>query len=72
MSALAHSGDRQKDRLWVETGSSSNAPHQIREVVRRRHVDGESLTGIARSFNVNHTTIMRIVAGVERAGYRGA
>jgi DNA invertase Pin-like site-specific DNA recombinase len=46
-------------------------PHQIREVVRRRHVDGESLTGIARSFNVNHTTIMRIVAAVERADNRG-
>jgi hypothetical protein len=24
------------------------------------------------NLNVNHTTIMRIVAGVERAGYRGA
>jgi hypothetical protein len=31
--------------LWVETGSSSNIPHQIREVARRRHVHGESLTG---------------------------
>jgi DNA invertase Pin-like site-specific DNA recombinase len=47
-------------------------PHQIREVVRRRHVVGESLTGIARSFNVNHTTIMRIVAAVERADHHRA
>ena len=42
-------------------------PHQIREVLRRRHIHGESLTGIAKSFNVNHTTIMRIVAAAERA-----
>jgi hypothetical protein len=31
----------------------------------------ESLTGIARSFNVNHTTIMLIVAAAERVGHRG-
>jgi len=37
-------------------------PHQIREVLRRRHIHGESLIGIAKTFNVNHTTIMRIVA----------
>jgi hypothetical protein len=54
--------------LWVETRSSSNTPHQIREVVRRRHVHGESL----QSFNVNHSTIMRIVAAAERAGHTGA
>ena len=40
-------------------------PHQIREVIERRQIHGESLTGIARSFNVNHTTTMRIVAAAE-------
>jgi DNA invertase Pin-like site-specific DNA recombinase len=44
-------------------------PHQIREVVRRRHIHGESLTDTAKSFNVNHTTI---IAAAERAGHRGA
>jgi hypothetical protein len=42
--------------------------HQIGEVVRRRRIHGESLTGIAKSFNVNHTTIMRIVGAAESAG----
>jgi DNA invertase Pin-like site-specific DNA recombinase len=46
-------------------------PHQIREVARRRQFNGKSLTGIAVSFNVNHTTIMRIVAAAERAGHHG-
>ena len=41
-------------------------PHQIREVVRRRH-DGETLTGIAKTYNVNHTTIMRVVAAADHS-----
>jgi DNA invertase Pin-like site-specific DNA recombinase len=39
---------------------------------RPETADGESLTDIARNFNVNHSTIMRIVAAVEHAGQRGA
>jgi DNA invertase Pin-like site-specific DNA recombinase len=39
-------------------------PHQIREVVRRRH-DGETLTDIAKTYNVNHTTILRAVAAAD-------
>jgi DNA invertase Pin-like site-specific DNA recombinase len=29
-------------------------PHQIREVIRRRQVNGETLTEIAKTYNVNH------------------
>jgi len=43
-------------------------PHQIREVIERRQIHGESLTGIARSFNVI-TTIIRIVAAAEISGH---
>jgi DNA invertase Pin-like site-specific DNA recombinase len=42
-------------------------PHQIREVIRRRQVNGETLTDIAKTYNVNHTTIMRIVAAVDHS-----
>jgi DNA invertase Pin-like site-specific DNA recombinase len=41
-------------------------PHQIREVVRRRH-DGEALTDISKTYNVNHTTIMRIAVAANRS-----
>jgi len=37
-------------------------PHQQREA-RRRHDEGESLSAIARSFNVHHATIGRLCAG---------
>jgi len=42
-------------------------PHQIREVIRRRRVNGETLSDIAKTYNVNHTTIMRIVAGADQS-----
>jgi DNA invertase Pin-like site-specific DNA recombinase len=35
-------------------------PHQQAEAVRRRDVDGEPVTDIARSFNVHHSTISRL------------
>jgi DNA invertase Pin-like site-specific DNA recombinase len=41
--------------------------HQIREVIRRRQINGETLTDIAKIDNVNHTTIMRIVAAADRS-----
>jgi DNA invertase Pin-like site-specific DNA recombinase len=41
-------------------------PHQSREVVRRRH-DGETLTDIAKTYNVNHTTILRTVAAADES-----
>jgi IS30 family transposase len=31
------------------------------EVIERRTIKGESLTEIAKSFNVSHTTIMRVM-----------
>jgi DNA invertase Pin-like site-specific DNA recombinase len=37
-------------------------PHQQREAVRRRDVDGETLPSIGRSYNVSAQTISRIVA----------
>jgi hypothetical protein len=43
--------------VGVKTGNWSTL-RQIRQVVRRRHA----------GFNVNHTTIVRIAAGAERAG----
>jgi DNA invertase Pin-like site-specific DNA recombinase len=44
----------------VKFGPKSKlTPHQRREALERR-AEGESLTSIARSFNVAHTTIMRL------------
>ncbi|TNC46494.1 recombinase family protein [Rubellimicrobium rubrum] len=42
-------------------------PHQQQEA-RRRHEAGESLSAIARSYNVHHATISRLYAGGEVAG----
>src|SRR5262245_23514245 len=36
--------------------------HQKREAIRRRDVDGETVREIARSYNVSHSTISRLVA----------
>jgi DNA invertase Pin-like site-specific DNA recombinase len=35
-------------------------PHQRREVIARRDAGGETLTDIARSYNVSHSTISRL------------
>jgi DNA invertase Pin-like site-specific DNA recombinase len=35
-------------------------PHQGREAIARRDGGGETLTDIARSYNVNHSTISRL------------
>lgn len=35
-------------------------PHQQREAIQRRDVDGETIRSIARSYNVSHQTISRI------------
>jgi len=35
-------------------------PHQQREAIRRRDVDGETLADIARSYNVSRSTISRL------------
>jgi Helix-turn-helix domain of resolvase len=40
---------------------SKLTPHQKQEAVTRRDA-GETLTDIARSYNVSHTTIMRLTA----------
>jgi DNA invertase Pin-like site-specific DNA recombinase len=34
--------------------------HQKREAIRRRDIDGETVRGIARSYNVSHSTISRL------------
>ena len=36
--------------------------HQKREAIRRRDVNGETLAGIARSYNVSRSTISRLAA----------
>jgi IS30 family transposase len=36
--------------------------HQKREAIRRRDQDGEPVREIARSYNVSHSTISRLVA----------
>ena len=36
--------------------------HQKREAIRRRDVNGETLAGIARSYNVSRSTISRLTA----------
>ena len=37
-------------------------PHQKREAIRRRDHDGEPVREIARSYNVHHSTISRLIA----------
>jgi transposase InsO family protein len=37
-------------------------PHQKREAIRRRDVDGDTLADIARTFNVSRSTISRLTA----------
>lgn len=37
-------------------------PHQIREAIKRRDHDGETIRDIARTFNVSHSTISRLKA----------
>jgi DNA invertase Pin-like site-specific DNA recombinase len=42
-------------------------PQQSREAIERRAIQGQSLSEIGRSFNVSHTTIMRLVERTRRA-----
>jgi transposase-like protein len=35
-------------------------PHQRREAIARRDTGDETLSGIARSYNVSHSTISRL------------
>jgi DNA invertase Pin-like site-specific DNA recombinase len=35
--------------------------HQKREAIRRRDIDGETVRDIARSYNVSHSTISRLI-----------
>jgi len=37
-------------------------PHQMREAIKRRDHDGETVREIARTFNVSHSTISRLKA----------
>jgi len=37
-------------------------PHQQREAIKRRDVDGETIRDIARSYNVHNSTISRLAA----------
>jgi hypothetical protein len=37
-------------------------PHQQREAIKRRDVDGETLRSIGRSYNVSAQTISRLIA----------
>jgi DNA invertase Pin-like site-specific DNA recombinase len=47
---------------WVKFGRKEKlTPRQAQEAIERRKVQGQSLSEIARSFNVSHTTIMRLV-----------
>jgi IS30 family transposase len=36
--------------------------HQMREAIRRRDKDGETVRDIARTYNVSHSTISRLKA----------
>jgi DNA invertase Pin-like site-specific DNA recombinase len=38
-------------------------PHQIREAIRRRDDNEETVREIARSYNVSHSTISRLKTG---------
>jgi DNA invertase Pin-like site-specific DNA recombinase len=54
--------DRPKAR-GVEFGRKPKlTEHQTREAIRRRNRDGESVREIARSYNINHSTISRLKA----------
>jgi hypothetical protein len=41
-------------------GLRKPTPHQRREAIARRDTGDESLTDIARSYNVSHSTISRL------------
>jgi hypothetical protein len=41
-------------------GRPSKLTHERREAIARRDAGEETLSDIARSFNVSHTTIMRL------------
>jgi DNA invertase Pin-like site-specific DNA recombinase len=43
-------------------GKPKLTPHQQREAIKRRDVDGERLRSIGRSYNVSAQTISRLVA----------
>src|SRR5262249_2862027 len=45
-------------------------PHQKREAIHRRDVDGESLADIARRYNVSHATISRLTCRWAVSGSR--
>ena len=44
--------------LWHKMGCKPK--HQQAEAIKRRDRGGETLTDIARSYNVSHTTISRL------------
>jgi DNA invertase Pin-like site-specific DNA recombinase len=50
---------RAKDRGVLFGRPPKLTPHQTREAIARRD-NGETLTSIARSFNVSHSTISRL------------
>jgi DNA invertase Pin-like site-specific DNA recombinase len=61
-------GRRRAKERGVHMGRSSKLlPYQRKEVLRRREA-GDSLHEIARSYNVSHTTIMRVIAGSQGGG----
>jgi DNA invertase Pin-like site-specific DNA recombinase len=54
--------ERAKER-GVKMGRKPKlTPHQRREAIKRRDVDGEPIRDIARSYNVHNSTISRLTA----------
>jgi hypothetical protein len=52
-------GPRRRQGQGVKFGRKLT-PHQQKEAIRRRDVDGETLRSIARSYNVSPQTISRL------------
>jgi DNA invertase Pin-like site-specific DNA recombinase len=58
----AEGRERAKER-GVKMGRKPKlTPHQIREVIKRRDREGETVREIARTYNVSHSTISRLKA----------
>jgi DNA-binding NarL/FixJ family response regulator len=56
---------RASENPWRQVGRKPKlTAHQQREAIQRRDADGESVREIARSYNVSHSTVLRLTAGI--------
>jgi DNA invertase Pin-like site-specific DNA recombinase len=58
----AEGRERAKGRGVKKGRKPKLTPHQQREAIKRRDVDGEPIRDIARTYNVHNSTISRLAA----------